>query len=204
MKLPQVMDTNFFMSLSKTAAPAAWERPSHITDPLADDETSPHAAVPHWQNRGKNIGEAAGRSFGSIAGLAAPALVGGGIGALAGHALGHFIGADSLTLPVAGGLTGAALAAPLGVASAPVGAGIGSIAGKSVGGFAGRKLEETYSPERQSAEKIRRLPPQQGYALIRTLERTGHSSPEELQAMKDAYEARRQGFQDQVRAGVMG
>lgn len=178
---------------------AAWDPRSHFVDPLDSDATSPYPHVPHFEDKGRSIGRTLGSIGGGIAGVALPALAGAaGAYGLDHHFGGHADFGDATGL-AAGALT-AGVSAPK---SIPVGAGMGALIGEQSGGFLGKKLEQLYSPERQAAERIRRLPANHGLSLIRTMSRTNNGSPEEMEAMKQTYNARRESFQDQARAGVI-
>ncbi len=194
---------------SKLAA-TAWPTQSHFHDPLSSDETSPVKAVPEWERRGRTFGQNVGTIGGGLMGLALPSLVGAATGMAGAYGLEHLTGGDvdlhdhmNQAGLAAGGAIGAGLAAPLAAMTTPVGAGIGALVGKQTGSSAGHHLEKMYLPERQAAERVRRLPANHGLALIRTMERSGNGSPEELDAMKQNYNARREGFQDQARARVI-
>ncbi len=194
------------MSFIEALKDAAWEPHSHLSDPLENDATSPHAAIPNFERKGRSLGEGVGAIGGGLAGLAMPALAGFATGAAGAYGLEHLMGGSpelGSGLQLAGGALGAGLAAPLGLVSAPVGAGIGAMHGKNIGGFAGRQVEKLYSPERQAAERIRRMPANHGLALLRTMERTGQGMPEEIEAMKQTYNTRRDSFRDQARAMVI-
>lgn len=194
-----------------TKIAVAWNPHPTLVDPLDNNQTSPHKAVPEWEHRGKSFGENAGTIGGGLTGLALPALAGMATGVAGAYGLEHLMGGGNVDFHdhftqaglAAGGLIGAGMAAPIGAMTAPIGAGVGALMGKQTGGFAGRQLEHMYSPERQAAERIRRLPANHGLALIRTMEQSGRHSPQEIEAMKSTYNARREGLRDQARAMVI-
>ena len=199
------------LDLSKTAD---WTAGIHHRDPLEDPATSPTVPVPQWERRGRSLGRTLGTIGGGLAGLAMPLAMGYNIGHMGvegaagvGNELAGvdpaqhpgLIGAEHGAATGAGVGLGAALA-PHALWTTPVGAGIGHEMGGDVGQWLGRKMEGMYSPQRRAVEQIRRMSPAKGLAYYRTLEQTGQASPESLEAMREAYNRRRDTIRDQVGA----
>lgn len=168
-----------------------------VRDPLRDDKLGPKG-LPGYERTGRAFGrglESVGR-FGLLAGM--PAL-----GAGAGYILG-----DGDPLATAGG---AALGGLGSLASISRSGGIlasspltGPSTGGSIGGYVGKKLDELSPRENHLVERVHQMSPNQGLAYIQQLEHEGSEQPHVLQAMKDAYNTRRIGVQEQLKVSAMG
>lgn len=188
------------------AIQADWDPHTQLHDPLKDPAIAPHAPIPRFDRAGKSIGSTLGSLGGGLAGALLPSALGFVAGAGGAYGLEHLLGSDSgfgsSALQIGAGALGAGAAAPAGFFGQHIGRGLGALHGGQIGEGAGKQLEKLYSPERQAAERMRRMNPQHGLALIRTMESTGAGSPSEIEAMKDSYNIRRTGLRHQVQTGV--
>jgi hypothetical protein len=172
-----------------------------MQDPLDNPDFGP-ARIPDVRNRGRNIGRLAG------------GLLGAGIGGYTGHIWGGLAGnAVQHPIDTVSDLSHGVMPdihSGLGHAGSMVGGAhdalLGGLVGSSVGGDLGAGIgsmtKHLYSPERQAADKIRKMDPATAMAHIRMTEHLGKASPSVLQSMKDTFNARRQGLRDQIESGV--
>lgn len=164
------------------------------------------AGVPPLQREGGRLGRglgalaSAGVAFG-MPFLAAP------LGASLGQTLqgaGHGLDLDlpEGTGKALGGAAGAATGALVGLRMLPERTILplvkGSLAGRAAGSLGGM-LEKLAPEHRQMVSAIQKLPPDEAYAFLKSVERAGNVAPETLQNIKASYEARRMGL-----AGGMG
>lgn len=141
-----------------------------------------------WEDTGKGVGRTAGMLVGAATGLALPALMGYSMGSDLAQGAQTVATGEPLhpsLLSAASGHAGAVVSLPMAVVTTPVGFGFGGSTGEQLGGFIGKRLDRLYTPEYQAAEKIRNLPLDKGYALLKTVERTGGSDTV-VQSMREA------------------
>ncbi len=187
---------------TKVAAMSTVMGHSPVQDPLDNPDLGPDR-VPDNEGRGRNLGGI----LGTLGGAALGGLAAGSAGHLAGDLMAHPIDSasdlasghmphvpESIPSTIGAGVEGAGGAAVGGLA--------GHFIGSRIGAGLGRASEGLYSPARQAAEKIKRMDPAAGLAHIQMMEQSGHVSPEEIQAMKDAYNTRRHGLLAQLQHGM--
>lgn len=191
----------------KYASMAQVRGESRLVDPLDNPEIGPFRSgeIPR-------VGSNFGRTVGTLAGL--------GLGSLAGHELGGGLLSGASELGSSIGRLGPSYDEDVAkslhdgfttfgkidgtTAGGLVGAGVGRFAGGGIGSVAGRMGAGFAPAEAHAAQQIKRMSPADGMAHILMLERSGHARPSVIQAMKETYEARRTGLEDQARAGVSG
>lgn len=104
-------------------------------------------------------------------------------------------GAEALGKAVlTGGMGGLSMASPL----------VEHSAGGNVGAFIGRQLEGRLPREDHMVERIHQMSPSQGLAYIQLLEHHNDEEPHVIQAMKDAYNARRIGVTEHMKVSSLG
>lgn len=165
-----------------------------IRDPLRDDDLGPRGITNH-ESTGRTLGRGID-SLGRAALTAGLPLLGAGAGYILGHG-DHMAVAEGAGLGGLGSLgmlAGTAVARPL----------VDLSAGGAIGGYIGRKLDQRLPRQNHMVQKIRDMSPEHGLAYIQHAEHSGSEEPHVIQLMKDAYNARRIGLNEQFKtSGIL-